>query len=333
MAVGSGIAQQLGVSPEVTYGTYVAPAKFLQVDKVSIKKVKNIAQGNGLGAGRLMALGSRRVPTTKAAAGSISLEVVNKTMGPLLQALMGTTVTPVVQGATAAYLQTHTLADNVGKMLTIQHGVPDTTGTVRPYTYLGCKITGAEFTFDLSAGEVMATFDLDAKDVVESQGLVAASYATGTRPFVSTDVTVRVGTFGAEVAVTGIKKITVKIERPQDTGRFYFGATVLGTKAEPLQNDYVKVSGSITSDFVDKTIWADRFAADTATSVVVEAIGNLIASTFFETFRIRLPQVFLDGDTPTVDGPDVVKTDFPFTCLFDGTNYPAIEYMSTDTTV
>jgi hypothetical protein len=48
-------------------------------------------------------------------------------MGLLLQALMGTTVTPVQQVATAAYLQTHTLADTAGKSLTIQKGVPLTT--------------------------------------------------------------------------------------------------------------------------------------------------------------------------------------------------------------
>lgn len=330
MGIASGIGSQIGWSPESTFGTYAAPTKFGMANKVDLKKVKNIAQGNGLGAGRLMALGSRRVPTTKGAKGTISMEVVNKTMGQLIQALMGTTVTPVVQGATAAYLQTHTLADPIGKMLTIQSGVPDLSGVVKPYTYLGCTVNGATFTFE-TAKEITADFEVDAADVSESQGLVAASYATGTRPFVGTDVSVKVGTFASEAAVTGVTKATVKIERPKKDDRYYFGAS--GIKAQPVINDFAKVTGTIDADFVDKVIWADRFAADTAFSLVLEAVGSLVSGAVFETFRIVLPHCFLDGDTPTVDGPDVVNGSFPFTCLFDATNYPRIDIIEQAATI
>jgi len=54
---------------------------------------------------------------------------------------------------------------------------------------------------------------------------------------------------------------------------------------------------------------------------------------FYDTFRLHLPMIFLEGDTPVVDGPDIVKGSFPFTCLFDGTNYPYAEYLSSDTTL
>ena len=46
-------------------------------------------------------------------------------MGILLQHIMGGTVTPVQQAATIAYLQTHPLADNVGKSL-CEHDLVDT---------------------------------------------------------------------------------------------------------------------------------------------------------------------------------------------------------------
>ena len=65
-----------------------------------------------------------------------------------------------------------------------------------------------------------------------------------------------------------------------------------------------------------------------------EFVGPLIAGSFFETFRIRLPMIFLDGDTPVADSPDVVKTTFPIVARYDGTNAAAtIEYISTDTTL
>lgn len=334
MSIGSGLAASFGVAAETTYGTYVAPSRFLQVDKAEVKKVKNIAQGGGLAAGRMVRAGSRRVVASEAGTASWDKEVTNKNMGLLLQALMGTTVTPVQQGATAAYLQTHTLADNVGKSLSVQLGVPDTTGTVRPYTGLGAKITSAEFACSGPDGLLTSTFEADLKQVVESQTLAAPSYTTGTMPFHFGQMNVKLGTFASEASVSGVKGCSIRIERGQNTERFYAGATVAGTKAEPLMNDYVSISGSFDVDFVDKTTFADRFASDASTSLIVEWVGPLIASTYFQTFRIKVPMIFLDEGTPTVEGPDLTSTSFAFTGQFDETNAACtIEYISTDTTV
>lgn len=330
MAIASGIGSQLGIAAEATYGTYVAPTRFLEPSKASAQKVKNTIQSTGLAAGRLMNLGARRVVTTKAGKGQVSVDVLDRGFGMLFQSLMGSTVTPVQQGATTAYLQTHTLADTFGKSLTVQLGIPNTAGTVTPYTLLGAKVPSAQFTFEVDK-PVQSQWDLDAKDITESQTLVAASYSTDSRPFVGTDTSVKVGAFGSEAAVTGVKKATVKIDRGLKTDRFYFGAQ--GLKAEPIVGDFAKITGTISADFVDKTIWADRFAADASFSLVLESVGLLIAGTYFATLRITLPQCFLDGDTPTVDGPDIVSGDFPFTATFDGTNLPKIEYISVDAVV
>src|SRR5919108_2993637 len=115
MGIGAGIGAQVGVAAESTYGTYVAPTRFYEFTKEGLKKGKHTAQGTGMAAGRLLDPGGRRVVTHQDGKGPLDLEVGTKNMGLMLQALMGTTVTPVQQGATTAYLQTHTLADNVGK--------------------------------------------------------------------------------------------------------------------------------------------------------------------------------------------------------------------------
>jgi hypothetical protein len=115
-------------SAETTYGTFVAPAKFIEFTKESLVLKKTTAQSAGIAAGRLLPLSSRRVVTRKEVTGSFDMEIANKGMGLMLQALMGTTVTPVQQAATTAYLQTHTLASVAGKSLTIQKGVPLTSG-------------------------------------------------------------------------------------------------------------------------------------------------------------------------------------------------------------
>lgn len=332
MSVGSGIAASLGIVAESTYGTYVAPTRWHEINSADLKKVKNTQQGRGLAAGRLAPHEGRRVVTTLGGAGTVTAEVQNKQMGLLLNGLMGGTPTVVQQAATAAYLQTHTLSDNVGKFYTVQVGVPDTAGTVRPYSFLGTKVLGAQFSSDID-GLLMADWTLDSRDVTEGESLAAPSYPTGLKPFHGVELAVKVGSsYGAESEVSGVTGVSVNIQRGQKTDRYYAGQD--GLKAEPLLNDFAEISGTINADFTDKTIWADRFAADTQFSLVLEWVGPLIADTYYETFRIKLPACFLDGETPSVNGPDVVNTGFPFVARYDGTNAAAIiEYMSVDTAI
>lgn len=326
MAIGSGLGAQLGIAAESTYGTFVAPSKFLEFTKESLALKKTTAQSAGIAAGRLLPLSSRRVLTRREVQGSVDMEVTNKGMGIPLQGLMGTSVTPVQQGVTTAYLQTHTLASVAGKSLTIQMGVPLTTGTVTDKTFVGCKITSGEFS--CGVGEMLVcTFEVDGKDADETQTLAAASYSNMS-PFHFGQMSVKTGAYGGETALDGIRKMSCKIERPQDVERFYAG--MAGLKKEPIENDQVKISGSIETDYVATTL-DDLHTSDGATSLVWEFVGPLIASTFYETFRITLPAIRLDEGPPVVDGFGVVKPTFNFTGLYDGTNQPKIEYISTDT--
>lgn len=328
MAIGSGLGAQLGIAPETTYGTFVAPTKFIEFTKESLVLKKTTAQSAGIAAGRLLALSSRRVLTRRESSGSIDLEVTNKGMGLLLQALMGTSVTPVQQGAGPAYLQTHTLADTAGKSLTIQKGIPLTTGTVTKKNILGCKVTAGEFSCEVG-GMLTGTFEFDGRDVEETSALATASYSA-MAPFHFMQMAIKTGSFGTETARGGIRKVSCKIERPQETERFYAGAA--GLKAEPISNDQVKISGALESDYVD-TVLDDLHTSDGATSLVWEFTGPLIAATFYETFRVTLPAIRLDEGPPVVDGFGVLKPTFNYVGLYDGTNQPKIEYISTDITL
>jgi hypothetical protein len=328
MAIGSGLGAQIGLAAETTYGTYAAPSKFVEFTKESLVLKKTTAQSAGIAAGRLMALSSRRVLTQKEASGSIELEVTNKAMGLFLQALMGTSVTPVQQGATTAYLQTHTLADTAGKSLTIQKGVPLTTGTVTDKTFVGCKILSAEFSCEVG-GMLMATFEFDGKDCDETQTLSVASYPVMS-PFHFGQMGLKTGSFGAETALDGVRKVSIKIERPQATDRFYANQSAL--KAEPISNDQVKITGSLEMDYVATTV-DDLHTSDGATSLVWEFIGPVIEAANAETFRITLPAVKVDDAPPQIEGFDVIRPTFNFTGLHDGTNLPVITYISTDVTL
>ncbi|MEE4493581.1 phage tail tube protein [Streptomyces sp. BE230] len=328
MAIGSGLGAQVGIAAEATYGTYVAPTKFVEFTKESLQLKKVTAQSAGIAAGRLMPLSSRRVVTQRSAAGSLEMEVTNKAMGVLLQSLMGTTVTPVQQAATSAYLQTHLLADVAGKSLTLQKGLPLTTGVVTRKNFLGCKVISAEFSCEVG-GMLTVSFELDCKDVEETSVLAVATYPTMS-PFHFMQMSVKTGTYASEVARDGIRKVSVKVERPQATERYYAGAA--GLKAEPITNDQVKITGSLEGDYVD-TVLDDLHTSDGGMSFVWDFTGPIIAATHAERFTIKVPVIKLDDAPPTVEGFDLIKPSFNFTGLADGTNVPSIEYMSTDITL
>lgn len=329
MGIGSGLGSSFGFAPEVTYGTYVAPTKWVEAGQPQLRKVKNTAQGGAARAGAYGRRGSMRYVTTKAGGGTVNLEVQNKRMGLLLNGLMGGTVSPTQQAATAAYLQTHAIGDPTGKFYTMQVGVPDLGGTARPYTFLGSKITAIEFSCGVD--EVLtAAVTVDARDVTEAETLATPSYATGVNLFHFAQMGVKIGTYDSEAAIQGVRRVTCRIERPHRTDRWY--ANNAGLKSEPVINDFVNISGTIECDYITKANLADRFAADTSTALVWEFIGPNIASTYDETFRIRLGQIFLDEGTPTVDGPDIVTGSYNFVGRDDGTNpLASIIYMSTDT--
>jgi hypothetical protein len=330
MAIRSGLGGQVGFAAESTYGTYVAPNKFIE-GHANMKDESSYIVGGDVAAGRMQKLGSRRVKTAYGASGTFSAEVANKGMGPLLQALMGTSVTPVIIGAGPGYTQTHTFADPFGKSLTVQEGLPDlSAGTVRPYSFLGCKVMSAEFS--CAIGELLtAEWNLDSREVVESESLVAASYPVGLAPFNWVQSAVKIGaTVGAAASVSGITGVKVNINRNSKTDRNYVGSG--GRKAEPVLNDWQEISGTLDADFLDKTVLADRYHGGTGFALVWEFIGPALGAAF-ETFRITLPQCFFTGETPELEGPDVISGSFDFEASYDGATQPSIVYISSDTTL
>ena len=319
MVFGSGLGSQLSFGKESAYGTAATLNHFLPADKVSLKEVKGIVEGGGF-QGQLGKLSTRRRQTTTHATGTIDTQITNRGLGLFLQNLMGTSVTPVQNGSTTAYTQTHTWADNYGKSLTIQNSVPTLGGTAVPYTFKGCKTVSLDLSVDTtSTTPFMGTWTYDAKEVVTNIVVPAASYTTSTYPFVGRDVAIVIDTAGdttPSTSVDGVTKLSLKIERPQKTDRFYFGAS--GVTAEPVQNDWGKITGVLTVDFLAAATFADRFASQSGFSLGITATGSAIGvSGYNDTFQVILPYCVLDGDTPTVESQDVVSGDFPFTVYFD----------------
>lgn len=335
MAVGSGIGSQFGVAAEGTYGTFQTPVRFYEVKKGGVSKVKNTATWDGLAAGRLVNRADGRAVTTRAAAANVDeLVCTTRDLGLLLNFIFGGTVTPTnLGGAPAAYQQLHPLVDSFGKSFTAQSGVPLIGGSVIPQSGLGCKVTSAEFSCGVN-DLLTVKVDADGRDLTEAQTLAAASFTVGRKPFHFGQMGVKVGaTVGGVAAADGVRKVTLKVDRKLKTDQFYANAG--GLKDQPTTNEKVGVTGVISADYKTAAHFADRFRDDTQFSLVWEFVGATISGANTELLRFTAPACFLEGDTPAVDGPDVVSTDFPFTVYDDlTTGYPVrVEYVTQDTTL
>lgn len=332
MAIGSGLGSSAGWSAESTYGTYVAPAKFARHRSATVNKTATRPQGEGIQAGTYAMLGSQLVEAVTGGTGQVQLDVQSKGLGVLLNTLMGGTVTPTQQAATAAYLATFPLADTYGKSMTFQVGLPQRGGTVTPATLKGTKVTQAAFSCSVD-GILQGTFDLDAQAYENTTSLASVSYSSGVNVFHGGQMTVKMGTYGSEAAVSGVKAVSLTIARPHDDSAYYAGASAAGTKSEPVLNGVATISGSIDVDFINTVDFHARARDLTSTSLVLEWVGPLIASTYYETFRITVPMVyFMDPSSYSVGGREVLSNSFGFEARYDGTNSPVtIATISTDT--
>lgn len=331
MAIRSGVGGQFGFGPESTYGTSVAPTKFPDVDSANVKDGSTYVYPGGIAAGRRQPLLTRSVQVGEGGTAHVEMPVWSKQMGLLLQALMGTTVTPVIIGAGPGYTQTHTFADPFGKSLTLQTGLPDlSSGTARPHSLLGAKVTEAEFSVE-RGGIVQSTWDFVGREFTEATALATATAVTAV-PFSWINTDVQIGaTVGAAAHIEGIKKATVKFTNPSNVERDYAGN--LGKISEPVVNASGEevISGSIDADYVTKADLWDRFHNHTPFSLVwTSTAGTFTGGT--ETFKITLPQCIFTGETPDLT-PDVINGSLPFVTGYDGTTQPSIVYISQESAI
>jgi Phage tail tube protein len=329
--IGAGIGGQIGFAKATTYGTYAAPTNFYEVGKAAVTKTKKTVQSSGIAAGRLVDLTARRAVTSQAGTVPLELEVMQSGhFGLLLQQAFGTTAAPVQQASSTAYLQTHTPLTLAGIHSTVQAGIPDTTGLLHQYNFNGCKCIDVTFACAVDTF-LTSQWNFDARQVEETDALAAPSYPV-VSPFDFSQSAVSWGTFGSEASIDGVKKIDIKLERKQNTSRYYQGNA--GLKDEPITNDPLTITGTIEADFINKAYFYDVFSSDAPQSLIWTFTGPVIASTYHYFFQIALPSVRIDSPGPGLDSKDIVSSSFAFTALYDGAN-PAITltYQSTDTTL
>jgi hypothetical protein len=369
--IGSGIGASLIYVPEALYGVVVAspPWKALEpAGSVQIKKVKTTKQSSSLAAGRLVDMASRRVVTSQAATVSFPVEWCQANGFTTLLNQLSSTFAPATAGLQAAgagiwsagarvstvagaMAYTHTFRNNVaGRSVAFQEGIPTADATLRQFDVLGAKPTKFAWSVEKDAFLLCAT-DWDAR-VLEDPLITTAyqgypngatqtpytqavpSYAVAA-PYHWAQTQIQTGatTVAASTAaaVDGVTKIALTVEHPMNVGRQYAGNA--GLKDEPIVNAPYKITGTLNSDFVNKTYWADAFYSDTPISLVWTFAAGALSGTV-NAIQFVLNNVFLDNESPTIPGKDIVNTPFPFVALYDNVNEPlTVIIQTTDATV
>lgn len=291
MTTPAGIGGQFGYVTETTTGTLVTVDKFLPVTSAPIVTEIEPLDSMGIRAGRLITAawkqGSRTV------SGTVETELWNVDIASLFTHMFG-----AVQVATngGQWDYTYTPVDTTGLSMTMQVGVPDITGTVRPRTFGGAKLGG--WTLSAEAGSIcMLSLDVVAMTSTNGVALATASYDAALEPFVFTEAHLSVA--GATNTVVNSFELACEMGL---TERFRLGND--GWSLEYLQNGFREFTGSITKDFEDETQYERYLDGDEAALVLNFDNGT-------DQLAITMNVRFNAGD-PTLEGPELVEEPVEF---------------------
>lgn len=305
----------IGFAQESTYGTYVAPNRWLEYTDESLDFNKNIKQGQGLRVGGRVARSARRVVPTADAGGDYSIELTSKGMGMLFDAALGSSTSTLVAGTT--YQQVFTLGDSP-KSLTIQKGLPQIGGTIDAYSFLGAMVNQLQLTFandDIGS----AKFTFDCKDLTTAQAYAAPSYPTAPSLFHFANWSIQTGTLTAPTAtalasmvspVADFRSADLTINNNLRTDRFNGGAA--GRKQKPTVG-LREITGSATVEY-DSTTFRDAVLNETPMPLLLQYTGAALSSGV-ETIQIVLPEVKFDSELAKTNGTDLITQSMKFAVL------------------
>jgi tail tube protein len=319
MATGTGLDAQLMFAAESTWGTAVTPTRAIEFNEESLEFAPTWLEPESLRVGTIFKRASRIKQSRKSVEGDATFDVLTKGMGLLVKHMLGSAVsTPTLINGTS-YKQVHTPSGFVGLGLTTQVGRPEPSGTVRAFTYSGCKVMSWEFNLEDGSTPNLKLSFLGRQESTAT-ALATASFLSGAASFDFSQATIKLGgtpstsagetTIASGVAATTvIRSISISGENPMADERFGIGNA--GLRSEPLQNDIPTITGSLDAEF-NKTELYDLFSANTTVALQLDLTGAIVSGSNNYLFSFILPAVKLKKAAPAVGGPDVVSmsTDF-----------------------
>jgi hypothetical protein len=323
MAIPSGLSAQFGMVDEVTYGTPVVVTRFYEFTSESLSMEIERIESSGLRSGTKVQRSDRWVAGQRNVGGDVELELATKSFGLWLKHMLGGVVTAQPSAGPDPTVYDHTFTPgDLPVALTMQVGRTDVGGTTRAFTYHGCRIN--EWEIAASVGE-LATLKatIIGEDEDTATALATASYPSNLSlfSFVSGALTVAGSAFD-------VKEFSLSGNNGLADDRYFFGSAL---RKQPLEANMREYTGELAAEFVDLSAY-NRFINGTEAALVLLFRGPVISNTYFNDLQITA-NVRFDGETPSIDGTDVVQQALQYKCVG---NTPAtaltILYRTTDTT-
>lgn len=305
MALKSGLAAQLGVKAETTWGTFVAPTRFYPLISESLTEDIDRLESEGIIAGARVLRSEQWAAGNVDVGGDIQTELYQQGMGALLKACFGAVATT---GA-GPYTHTFTPGDLTDDHLSVQVGKPDVAGTVQPFSFYGMKVTDWELSMD-AGGLVTLSTSLIGKQLATSDSLATASYGTGS----ATPFTFKHASATIAGSAANVKKLTITGSNGLDGDRRFIGSEY---RAEPLEAELREYGGTVDLEFENLTQY-NRFRNANEVALVSTISAGASAS-LTTTMNVRF-----DGSTPEVDGRGIVQLSAPYKCIGTSTDASAI---------
>lgn len=311
MALKSGLAAQVGLKTETTWGTAVAVDRFTPLISESMTEKIERLESAGIAPGARVLRSGQWAAGNVEVSGDLGFELYQQGMGLWFRHMFGAVST---SGA-GPYTHTFTPGDMSDDHFTLQIGKPDVAGTVQPFTFSGCKVT--EWELAAKAGELVTLgVSVVGKDLVTGTSLATASYGTGSGlPFSFAHASVTVGGSAAYV-----KEITLKGSNGLAVDRRGIGSAYI---KEPLEAELRAYEGEMVCEFESLT-QMNLFRNGTENALVLTIDAGSAAKCVITT------NVRYDGSTPEVQGRGVTELKVPFKCLGPSTDAGAITAVLTN---
>lgn len=324
------IETQMGLVKETTWGTPVVVTRFFEYESESIKPELTTWESKALRASSRGPRYDRTMNWVHGYAGSVSLPVLSKGFGILLEHMTGLVTT----GATVDSVTTHTgtVATLCGKGLTAQFNDPlgACGDTPQAFTYEGGKI--AKWTLKQEQGGVlMFEADLLFEAGVTATALATASYPATTEfiPWATSSLTIG----GTAVPV---KSWEVSCDNKLDGDRKKIRSSA--QRQEPVSTDWPEVMFKCEADFESLTTAYNRVIGATAAlqqaAVVITCNApTLVGVAAFAGIDITMSAIRFDEAGHNVDGPGIISQSISGKAFIPSAgSFISVAYRSADVT-
>lgn len=308
MAGPSGADGQVGFASEVTPGTAVVVDQFVPIKSESLMNEITYLDTETISARKVLRLTKRGM---NAISGDVTTELANTTIATLMRHAFGTVVTDATNDP--VFEHTFTPGNLTGEAMTVQVGRPAIDSTIHPFTYAGCKVQSWQLSCQV---EQIAELVLTLIGMSETTGtaLATASYDADWEPFTFVEGSVLVD--ATEVAT--VKSFNLSGSNAVEH-RHRVGSA---DSREPLESGLREYTGEIVSDFDDLTHY-ELYTSNTPTTVVLTFDNG--TDTLVITMNVQFT-----GETPTIDGFELLEQTLPFRCISPVSDADAITAVLTN---